>query len=72
MLSQMALSSWFKKATNFLGLSPTSNKPELLDGDIIYCKNNVCVHPPASLSHDCGHVPGYLTVRSQKDEVIIS
>ena len=60
--------SLVKKATNLLGLnSPESPKTAPLDGEIIYCKNNVCVQPPAVLSK--GAVPGYLNIRSQEDEV---
>ena len=36
---------------------------------IIYCKNNVCVHPPAVLRSETQHHPGYLNIRSQDDEV---
>jgi len=68
----MAFSSIFKKASNLLGLSsPTNLKPPPLDGEIIYCKNNVCVHPPATLNSDKDeHHQGYLTLRSTSDKVI--
>ena len=65
----MALSSLFKKASNLLGLS-SPEKPPPLDGEIVYCKNNVCVHPPAVLSSEVEHYPGYLNIRSQDDEVL--
>ncbi|XP_052760917.1 TBC1 domain family member 16-like [Mya arenaria] len=67
----MAFSTLFKKASNLLGFSsPTNLKPPPLDGEIIYCKNNVCVHPPTSLTADWEeHHQGYLTLRSTKDKV---
>ena len=66
----MSFSTFFKKATNLLGLSsPESARPPPLDGEIIYCKNNVCVHPPALLRAEADHYPGYLNIRSQSDEV---
>lgn len=67
---ELAFSNLVKKASNFLGLgSPESPSAPPLDGEIIYCKNNVCVHPPASLCPDVEHYPGYLNIRSQDDEV---
>ena len=65
----MAFSSIFKKATNLLGFGGCDLKPPPLDGEIIYCKNNVCVHPPAPLTMDSEHHPGYLNIRSQMDKV---
>lgn len=40
------------------------------EGDIIYSKNNVCVHPAVN-DAEPSHVPGYLTLHCQKDEVHI-
>lgn len=39
------------------------------EGDIIYSKNNVCVHPAVVNDVEPAHVPGYLTLHCQKDEV---
>lgn len=39
------------------------------DGDIIYSKNNVCVHPNC-VDGEPVHVPGYMTLHCQQDEVI--
>ncbi|XP_070185479.1 TBC1 domain family member 16-like [Littorina saxatilis] len=65
----MALSSIVKKASSLLRLGSTDTlKPPPLDGEIIYCKNNVCVHPPASLLLDSEHHPGYLTLRAHQSE----
>lgn len=71
--SIMALGTIFKKATSILGLGSEHLKPPPLDGEIIYCKNNVCVHPPATLAVDSEeHHPGYLTLRSQNDDDVRS
>lgn len=67
--SIMAFSSIFKKATSLFGLGGDELKHPPLDGEIIYCKNNVCVHPPAPLVMDSEHHPGYLTIRSQNHNV---
>jgi len=68
----MSLSGLIRKATNLLGLGGEAVRynPPPLDGEIIYCKNNVCVHPPANLNKSASdHYPGYLNIRSQDDEV---
>ncbi|XP_037113050.1 TBC1 domain family member 16 isoform X4 [Syngnathus acus] len=39
-----------------------------LDGEIIYSKNNVCVHPTEPLPGLAEHHPGYLCVHVEKDE----
>ena len=68
----MSLSGFIRRATNLLGLGAGAEryKPPPLDGEIIYCKNNVCVHPPANLNKSANdHFPGYLNIRSQEDEV---
>ncbi|XP_071443514.1 TBC1 domain family member 16 [Hetaerina americana] len=39
--------------------------PSYHDGEVVFCKNNVCVHPPTALRRqdwDVVHHPGYLTV----------
>ena len=70
--AMMTLGNLFRKASNLFGISSPEHKPPPLDGEIIYCKNNVCVHPPARLSQYGDHFPGYLNIRSQDDEVIFS
>lgn len=66
----MSFTDLLKKATNFLGIgSPETHRPPPLDGEIIFCKNNVCVHPPAALTNELEHYPGYLNIRSQDDKV---
>src|SRR6218665_2231441 len=67
----MSFSSLFHKASNLLGFGGQDRlQPPPLDGEIIYCKNNVCVHPPANLNRATEHHPGYLNIRSQDDEVV--
>lgn len=39
-----------------------------LDGEIIFSKNNVCVHPAEPLPGLAEHHPGYLCVHIEKDE----
>uniref|UniRef100_A0A667YX61 TBC1 domain family, member 16 n=1 Tax=Myripristis murdjan TaxID=586833 RepID=A0A667YX61_9TELE len=39
-----------------------------LDGEIIFSKNNVCVHPAEPLPGLAEHHPGYLCVHMEKDE----
>ncbi|XP_035695303.1 TBC1 domain family member 16-like [Branchiostoma floridae] len=69
----MPLGFLLKKATGILGqlgLANDPTRPPPLDGEIIYCKNNVCVHPPGPLNVNTIHHPGYLTIRAQDDEVL--
>lgn len=48
------------KASDLLTLTPGggSSSPSILDGEIIYSKNNVCVHPPELLQGIGEHHPG--------------
>ncbi|CAH1795390.1 unnamed protein product [Owenia fusiformis] len=67
----MSFSALFKKASNLLGLNSDEDDRELpTDGEIVYCKNNVCVHPPATLRSTVEHHPGYLMIKSQDDQVL--
>ncbi|CAI5454458.1 unnamed protein product [Caenorhabditis angaria] len=67
-----ALSEFFKKASNALNEIRGVNSFFLgRDGDVVYSKNNVCVHESsANLGEDEAHCPGYLTVHCQCDETI--
>ncbi|NXD68937.1 TBC16 protein, partial [Eolophus roseicapillus] len=60
------------KASDLLTLTPGggSNSPSILDGEIIYSKNNVCVHPPELLQGIGEHHPGYLCLYMEKDELL--
>ena len=48
------------KASDLLTLAPggSGGPPSVLDGEIIYSKNNVCVHPPEGLQGLGEHHPG--------------
>ncbi|XP_051491107.1 TBC1 domain family member 16 isoform X2 [Apus apus] len=60
------------KASDLLTFSPGggSSSPSILDGEIIYSKNNVCVHPPELLQSIGEHHPGYLCLYMEKDELL--
>ncbi|XP_011378015.1 TBC1 domain family member 16 isoform X1 [Pteropus vampyrus] len=60
------------KASDLLTLSPGGGggPPSVLDGEIIYSKNNVCVHPPEGLQGLGQHHPGYLCLYMEKDELL--
>ncbi|XP_015445075.1 TBC1 domain family member 16-like [Pteropus alecto] len=60
------------KASDLLTLSPGGGggPPSVLDREIIYSKNNVCVHPPEGLQGLGQHHPGYLCLYMEKDELL--
>lgn len=60
------------KASDLLTLAPGGGggPPSVLDGEIIYSKNNVCVHPPEGLQGLGEHHPGYLCLYMEKDELL--
>ncbi|NXF36577.1 TBC16 protein, partial [Nyctibius bracteatus] len=60
------------KASDLLTLNPggSSGPSSILDGEIIYSKNNVCVHPPELLQGIGEHHPGYLCLYMEKDELL--
>ncbi|XP_039571980.1 TBC1 domain family member 16 isoform X4 [Passer montanus] len=58
------------KASDLLTLTPGGGSSSVLDGDIIYSKNNVCVHPPELLQGIGEHHPGYLCLYMEKDELL--
>ncbi|KAJ8873777.1 hypothetical protein PR048_024611 [Dryococelus australis] len=61
----MSIPNLFKKASSLI-LGKQREKPvaPFADGEVVFSKNNVCVHPPSLLRQDCDvvHHPGYLTV----------
>jgi TBC1 domain family member 16 len=66
----MPLPELIKRASSyFLGLEFDENEepPQYVDNEILFCKNNVCVHPPTIARHelDIVHHPGYLTVTTK-------
>ncbi|NXN97366.1 TBC16 protein, partial [Rhinopomastus cyanomelas] len=60
------------KASDLLTLNSGggSSSSSLLDGEILYSKNNVCVHPPELLQGIGEHHPGYLCLYTEKDELL--
>ncbi|NXC90324.1 TBC16 protein, partial [Cercotrichas coryphoeus] len=60
------------KASDLLTLTPSAagGSSSVLDGEIIYSKNNVCVHPPELLQGIGEHHPGYLCLYMEKDELL--
>ncbi|KAK7066099.1 hypothetical protein SK128_014850 [Halocaridina rubra] len=71
--SVMALNGILKRASSFLGItSAEATKPVYEDGDIVFCKNNVCVHPPSRYRGDGEkvHHPGYLVIKCLADETL--
>ncbi|XP_063816820.1 TBC1 domain family member 16 isoform X2 [Pseudophryne corroboree] len=56
------------KASDLLTLGSGGGTSSILDGEIIFSKNNVCVHPPELLQNVASHHPGYLCVYMEKDE----
>nr|XP_061805417.1 TBC1 domain family member 16-like isoform X2 [Nerophis lumbriciformis] len=56
------------KASDLLTFNPSASGRSGLDGEIIYSKNNVCVHPTELLPGLAEHHPGYLCVHVEKDE----
>ncbi|NXO26096.1 TBC16 protein, partial [Cisticola juncidis] len=57
------------RASDLLTLTPGGGS-SVLDGEIIYSKNNVCVHPPELLQGVGEHHPGYLCLYMEKDELL--
>ncbi|XP_069916068.1 TBC1 domain family member 16 isoform X2 [Oryctolagus cuniculus] len=59
------------RASDLLTLAPgAGGSPAVLDGEIVYSKNNVCVHPPEGLQGLGEHHPGYLCLYLEKDEML--
>lgn len=66
----MPIINIIKRASNYiLGSDEFDEKSELIyeDNEVLFCKNNVCVHPPAFARQesDILHYPGYLTVTTK-------
>lgn len=66
----MPIINIIKRASNYiLGSDELNEKSELIyeDNEVLFCKNNVCVHPPAFARQesDILHYPGYLTVTTK-------
>lgn len=66
----MPIADIFKKASSLiLGEEKSSDKIDVVyeDNEILFCKNNVCIHPPIIARRECDilHYPGYLTVATK-------
>lgn len=64
----MPLPNILRKASNYiLGGGQEDKSPPFNEGEVVFCKNNVCVHPPTLLRQACDvvHHPGYLSVSCQ-------
>lgn len=65
----MPIGSILKRASSFILGSEEVEKDDVIyeDNEILFCKNNVCVHPPAFVRQesDILHYPGYLTVTTK-------
>lgn len=65
----MPLTDIFRRASTYiLGSEKDVNKDMYYDdNEVLFCKNNICVHPPA-LARKCNdilHHPGYLTITTK-------
>uniref|UniRef100_A0A1B6D4D2 Rab-GAP TBC domain-containing protein n=2 Tax=Clastoptera arizonana TaxID=38151 RepID=A0A1B6D4D2_9HEMI len=62
----MPLTGILKKASHFIRRTHNESLqlPSYTEGEVVFCKNNVCVHPPLLLRRDADiiHHPGYLTI----------
>lgn len=64
---QQPLTKLFERASSILGISsPGAIKAPALDGEIVYSKNNVCVHQLGSEEP----APGYLSLRCSISEKV--
>ncbi|XP_060521320.1 TBC1 domain family member 16 [Cylas formicarius] len=64
----MPLSNIIRRASTYiLGYEESSEKTGYENNEVLFCKNNICVHPPAMMRHenDILHNPGYLTVTAK-------
>jgi len=63
---KMPLPNILRKASNYiLGECDQDNRRVIYqDGEALFCKNNVCVHPPTLMRQhaDVVHHPGYMTI----------
>lgn len=66
----MPIVNILKRASSYiLGNEELNDKLDMIyeDNEVLFCKNNVCVHPPAFARQesDILHYPGYLTVTTK-------
>lgn len=66
----MPIVNIIKRASSYiLGTDDVEDSDDLIyeDNEVLFCKNNICVHPPAFARQesDILHYPGYLTVTTK-------
>ncbi|XP_017783986.1 PREDICTED: TBC1 domain family member 16 [Nicrophorus vespilloides] len=65
----MPLADVFRRASTYILGSELDNERLLQyeDNEVLFCKNNVCVHPPAIMRQDTDilHHPGYLAITTK-------
>lgn len=70
-LVKMPLVDFIRKASSFILGADSDHFNEKMsryeNNEILFCKNNVCVHPPAMIRQDTDilHHPGYLTITTK-------
>nr|CAB3266829.1 TBC1 domain family member 16-like [Phallusia mammillata] len=52
--------------------SVTAKTVPPVDGEILYCKNNVCIHPPGLLANSITHHSGFLSISAKVNETSTS
>lgn len=68
--------TWIRRASDLFqwgsGKSRVSQKSAAAasDGELVFCKNNICVHPPVSDKVGVSHHPGYLTIKAQSNPAV--
>ncbi|GAB6026026.1 hypothetical protein CHUAL_012237 [Chamberlinius hualienensis] len=69
------MNNLIRRASSFIGISSDVSAEQLTmeeDNEVIFCKNNVCVHPPTVSRGDPEHHPGYLTIKNHHSELFSS
>lgn len=63
----MPLGDIFKRASTLILGYENEKLSQYEDNEVLFCKNNVCVHPPAMVRQDTDilHHPGYLTITTK-------
>lgn len=68
----MPLPSILKKASSYIlgDCGHDTRRVQYHDGETLFCKNNVCVHPPSLIRQHCDvvHHPGYMTITCRLDK----